>query len=92
MLVHRLTQPRAHHVGVDLGGRDVRMAQHRLDATQVRAALQQVSGETVADHVRGQMVKQPGLPPMDAQQFPERLPRQATAARRHKEITAGTTF
>ena len=57
MLVHRLTQPRAHHVRVYLCGRDIRMPQHRLDAAQVRAAFQQVRGEAVADHVRCQVMK-----------------------------------
>ena len=40
-----------HQVGVDLGGRNVRVAQHLLDGTQVRTVLQQVGGEGVAQGV-----------------------------------------
>ncbi len=36
-----------HHVGVDLGRRDVGMAQHGLDRPEVRARLEQVGGEGV---------------------------------------------
>ena len=40
-----------HQTGVYLGGRDVRVAQHLLDGTQVRTVLQQVGGEGVAQGV-----------------------------------------
>ena len=37
---------------VDLGRGDIGMAEHLLDDTQVGAALEQVAGERVAQHVR----------------------------------------
>ena len=38
-------------VGVDLGGREVGVAEHLLDAAQVGAALEQVGGEGVAEQM-----------------------------------------
>ena len=38
-------------MGVDLGGRDVRMAQHRLHGPQVRAVVQQMGRERMAEHM-----------------------------------------
>ena len=37
------------------------MPQHGLHAAQIRAALQQVRGEAVPDHVRRQVVENSGL-------------------------------
>lgn len=39
-------------VGVDLGGRDVGMAEQFLNAAQVLARFEQVGGEGMAEHVR----------------------------------------
>ena len=38
-------------MGVDLGGGDIRVAQHLLDGAQVGAVFQQVDGEAVAQGV-----------------------------------------
>src|SRR6185436_4003148 len=51
-LVVDLAQPFAADVRVDLRGRDVRVAEHRLQRAQVRPALEQVRRERVAQHVR----------------------------------------
>ena len=40
------------HVGVDLGGGDVRVAKKLLHRAQIGAALQEVGGEGVAQNVR----------------------------------------
>ena len=40
------------HVGVDLCGRDVRVAEHLLDVAQARASFQEVCGKRVPEHVR----------------------------------------
>ncbi len=45
-------QPRLEHVRVDLRGRQVGMAKHHLDGTQVGSAFEQVRRERVAQHVR----------------------------------------
>jgi hypothetical protein len=49
--LHHLGQVIARHVGVDLGGGDVGVAQQGLDDAQVGAAFQQVGGEGVAQDV-----------------------------------------
>ena len=41
----QLLEPVLGHVGVNLGGRDVRMAEHHLDGPQVGSAFQEVAGE-----------------------------------------------
>ena len=45
-------QPLGQHVGVDLRGRDVGVAEQQLQAAQVGAARQHVAGEGMAQHVR----------------------------------------
>src|SRR3546814_2869656 len=51
-LLHQRLQTLAQHVGVDLRGRDVGVAQHLLQRAQVGAVVQQMAGEGVAQHVR----------------------------------------
>ena len=41
------------HMGVDLGGGDVGMAEEFLDHAEVGAALEQMTGEAVAEFVGG---------------------------------------
>src|SRR6266540_2736383 len=48
------------HVGVELGGREIGMAEHLLDAAQVGSAFEQVRGEGVPEQVR---MHAPGLEP-----------------------------
>jgi hypothetical protein len=48
-----LSQLAATHVGVDLGGREVRVSEHHLDRSQICAALQQVRRKGVAQHMGG---------------------------------------
>ena len=50
--LHHLAQAVLRHMGVDLGGGDVGVAEQGLDHPQIRAALQQVGGEGVAQDVR----------------------------------------
>ena len=49
-----------HHMGVDLGGGDVRVAQHLLDGAEVRAVFQQMDGEGVAQGVGGDILLDAG--------------------------------
>ena len=49
---YQRAQPLVEHMGVDLRGRDVGMAEHRLHAAQIGVVRQQVAGEGVAQHVR----------------------------------------
>jgi len=51
-------QPFLDHMGIDLRGRDIGMAEQRLHDAQVGAVMQQMAGKGVAQHVRRD---QPGL-------------------------------
>ena len=84
MFLNRIAKSRPHHVGINLRGRNVRVSQHDLYATQVRSVFQQMGRKTVPQNVRRQVPENARLFTMDSQQFPKCLPRKATAARRHK--------
>ena len=47
-----LLEPRLIDVRVDLRGRDIGMAKHFLDHTQISAVVQQMRGKAVAQQVR----------------------------------------
>ena len=79
-------------MGINLGGRYVGVAQHGLQASQVGAAFQQVRGESVADDMRRQVVENPGLLAVPAQQLPESLPRHGAAAIGDEQVRAGPSF
>src|SRR2546425_5740269 len=49
------------HVGVELGGGEVGVAQHLLDRPQVSSALEQVRGEAVAQRMRRDTLGEPSL-------------------------------
>ena len=51
MRLVNLFQPLFHHMRVDLGRGNIRVAKHELYRPQVGTALQQVCRETVAQHV-----------------------------------------
>src|SRR5260370_16543189 len=46
-----LLQPLLDDMGINLRGGNIRVAQHELDGTEVRAALKQMRGKTVPQHV-----------------------------------------
>ena len=50
--VVQLAAPPIGYVGVELGRREVGVAQHLLHASEVRAALEEVRRERVAEEVR----------------------------------------
>ena len=52
VLVDGVPKSRTHHMSVDLGGGNVGVAEHRLNAAQVGAAFQQVGRGRVAEAVR----------------------------------------
>ncbi len=51
MLLDQTPQPLLDDMGVDLRGRDVGMAEQLLHRTQIGAALQQMAGESVTEHM-----------------------------------------
>ena len=56
-----LLQPLADDLGVDLGGGDVRVAQHHLERAQIRPVFQQVGRKGVAQGVGGDVLLNPRL-------------------------------
>lgn len=57
MIVNDAAQPAAGYVGIDLGCADVGVAEHRLNAAQVSAPFEEVSGKGVAQYVRSKVMK-----------------------------------
>src|SRR5216683_2628096 len=78
-LVHR-PQIVAVDVRVQLGGGEVRVAQHFLHGAQVRAALEQVRRERVPEGVRRYPLRQPGEAGRSLDDAPRAHPRQGRAA------------
>ena len=50
--VHQLDEPPRIDMGVDLGGRDIGVAEQHLNGAKIRAALQQMGREGVAKDMR----------------------------------------
>ena len=71
--------------GVDLRGSNVGVAQQLLHGAQVAAALQQVAGKRVAQHVRVHGRGQARLLAALAQAQPDRLGREARTALAHEQ-------
>jgi len=62
MVVDKALEPLLQHVRIDLGGRDVGVAEKLLNGAQVGAAVEQVAGEGMAQNVRADtLVMDPGL-------------------------------
>src|SRR5665213_1193894 len=88
-------QPLALHMGIDLRRRDVGVAEHLLNAAQIRAAVDQVAGEGVAQHMRRQFRRiEPGGERQLLEQLPATPPRQMAggAARRKEPARSGPVF
>jgi len=54
-IAHEAFQPLLQHMGIDLRGRDIGVAQKRLHHAQIGAIVQEVTGESMAQHVRAQL-------------------------------------
>src|SRR5437870_3741035 len=81
-------QRRRRQVRVDLGGRDVGVAEHGLDRAQVGAALEQMARERVPEDVGRDALAQARLGGGATHDRPERLPREAPPARVHEQAAA----
>jgi len=79
---HHTLQPLARDMGVDFRRRDVGMSQHLLDGAQIRAVVEQMGGEGVAQHVRADLRRvEAGGERALLQQLRETLARQETLSR-----------
>ena len=61
------------HVGVNLRRGNIGMAEHHLHGAQVGAVLEQVRGKGVAQHMRREFKRNPGLPPIPGDHQPNGL-------------------
>src|SRR6516162_1459896 len=68
-VAHQRLQPLFQHVGVDLCGRDVGVAEQGLYDAQVGAVVQEVTGEGVAQDVRGEAFAGYAAPRAERLQF-----------------------
>jgi len=93
-IAHQALQPFLDHMGVDLRGRDVGMAEQRLHDAQIGAVMQKMAGEGMAQHVRAdQSRRQTGGRRQFLQLACEMLPRQMPAlAERRKQPFRGEPF
>src|SRR5437870_8222481 len=72
-------------VGVNLGGRNVGMPEHELNGPQIRAALEQMSGKTVPQRVRGKSHAHARLPSISRKYLPDTDTTQWRAAAIHEQ-------
>src|SRR5512138_1156150 len=75
-------------VRVDLRRRDLAVAEHELDRAQVGAALEQVGRERMTEDVRADLGREPGAGGVLAEELPNALPGEWTAAAREEELFA----
>ena len=61
-------------MGINLGGRNIGVTQHALQAPEIRSAFQQVRGKGMAKDVRRQIVEDSRLLAVAPEQLPKSLP------------------
>ena len=94
-VAHQAFQALLDHMGIDLGGRDVGMAEQRLHDAQIGAVMQQMAGKGMTQHMRAdQPRRQAGGGGEFLQVAREMLPGQmpAFAERRKQPFRAGGVF
>ena len=67
-------QSLAGHMGIDLSGRDIRVAEQKLNGPEVSTAFKKMAGEGVAQTVRCNLLWNPCLYTVFFDNFPESLP------------------
>ena len=72
-------------LGIDLGGRNVRVSQHLLDGVEIRAVFQQMGGKGVAQGVRGDFCLNSGLLLIVLDDLPKALAAHALPAHIHEQ-------
>ena len=92
VFLYGFPKSRPHDMGINLGGRDIGMAQHDLHTAQVGSAFQQMSGKAVTKHVGRKPVENARFPAVAGEQLPERLTGEATAARSNEKVAAGASL
>src|SRR5476651_1921395 len=82
-----LLKPGPRNVSVNLCGRDICMAQHHLDASEVRSVLQQMRGKGMAEDMRRDVDRDTGLPGIPDDVHPEELTGHRPSPVREKEVS-----
>src|SRR5438477_12420402 len=87
-----LAQPAAGYVSINFSGADARVTEQFLDDAEVGAVLEQMSGKTVAQHVRGDVAldARAANALLDAQ--PQRHGGEGGAALSEKDVGGRTRF
>src|SRR5436189_6361038 len=65
-VAHQALQAFLHHMGIDLGARDIGLTKQRLNNTQISSIMQQMTGEGMPQHVRAD---QPRRQPRSRREF-----------------------
>ena len=89
MLTVDVLQAAARHMGIDLGGGQVAVAQQHLHHAQVRAVVQQMSGKGMAQRMRRQFHFHAGLQRIALDDVPERLTCHAVPTTGGEEVIGG---
>src|SRR5678815_436664 len=84
-----LLQPLPDHVGVDLGGGDLRVPQHHLDRSQIRPSLQKVCRERMPEHMRRDVFPDGSLFRVCFQDLPKLHTAERGAARGQEKYLCG---
>lgn len=82
--VQRL-EPRPCHVRIDLGGRDIAVSQKQLNDSQIRAVIEEMGGEGMAQGVWRQGLCDPGTHGVALDEIPECLAGQGSPAPRDEQ-------
>ena len=80
-----LLQPLVFHVRIDLGRGDVDVAQHHLHGAQIGTVFQQMRGERMTQHVRGDRLVNAGPERPPPENGPKALPRHGRPPPRHEQ-------
>jgi hypothetical protein len=71
VLVVDSAQPSLEDVRIDLCRREIGVPEHDLDGAEIGAALEQMRSKGMAQYVRTQLARDPGLRPIAFEDFPE---------------------
>jgi len=85
MRLVNLLQPLLDNMGVNLSRRNIRVTEHELDGTEVRAAFKQMRGKTVPQHMRRQRYAHAGEPAIRRKYLPHTDAAQLCAAAIHEQ-------
>src|SRR5437879_515344 len=87
-----LAQPAAGYVSINFSGADAGVTEEFLDDAQVGAVFEQMSGETLAQHVRGDIAFDTGAADAALDAQPKRHRREGSAAFGEEDVGGRARF